>query len=163
MMFPQLGIIGGVPAPMNDNVASVIMADAQMNVACTISGAKVLGRMCFQMMAGTLVPQAIAASTYGCSRSDSTTLRTRRDTRGNSAMLMATMTFWTEARVSAISAMASRMGGIDISPSITRITTASRLRMRPATTPMNVPRTDAQIATEKPTISETRDPQSTRE
>jgi ABC-type dipeptide/oligopeptide/nickel transport system ATPase component len=63
MMFPQDGMIGGVPAPMKDKVASAIMAEAQMKVACTISGASVLGRMCFQMMTGTRVPEAIAAST----------------------------------------------------------------------------------------------------
>ena len=63
MMLPQLGMIGGVPAPMNDNVASVIIAEAQMNVACTISGASVFGRMCFQMIIGIRVPDAIAAST----------------------------------------------------------------------------------------------------
>ena len=48
---------------MNDRVASAIMADAQMKVACTISGANVFGRMCFQMITGTRVPEAIAAST----------------------------------------------------------------------------------------------------
>ncbi|OIQ66391.1 hypothetical protein GALL_520410 [mine drainage metagenome] len=63
MMLPQLGMIGGVPAPMNDNVASVIIADAQMKVACTMSGANVLGRMCFQTITGARVPEAIAAST----------------------------------------------------------------------------------------------------
>ena len=30
MMLPQLGMLGGVPAPMNDRMASVIIADAQM-------------------------------------------------------------------------------------------------------------------------------------
>ena len=40
-----------------------LIAEAQMNVACTISGASVFGRMCFQMMTGTRVPDAIAAST----------------------------------------------------------------------------------------------------
>ena len=29
-MLPQLGMFGGVPAPMNDRMASVIIADAQM-------------------------------------------------------------------------------------------------------------------------------------
>ena len=95
--------------------------------------------MCFQMITGTRVPEATAASTYGCSRSDSTTPRTRRETRGNSAMLIATITFSTDARVSAMSAIARRIGGIDISPSITRITTASSTRTKPATRPMNVP------------------------
>ena len=28
-MLPQLGIFGGVPAPMNDSIASVIIADPQ--------------------------------------------------------------------------------------------------------------------------------------
>ncbi len=30
MMLPQLGMLGGVPAPMNDRIASVIIAEAQM-------------------------------------------------------------------------------------------------------------------------------------
>src|SRR5262249_30880390 len=30
MMFPQLGMLGGVPAPMNERIASVIIADAQI-------------------------------------------------------------------------------------------------------------------------------------
>src|ERR1700744_6209797 len=32
MMLPQLGMIGGVPAPMKDRIASVIMAEAQTKV-----------------------------------------------------------------------------------------------------------------------------------
>ena len=68
------------------------------------------------------------------------------------------MTFFIEARVSAIRAMASRMPGIDINPSMTRMTTASTERVNPATSPSVVPRTEARIATENPTISETRDP-----
>ena len=56
-------MVGGVPAPMNDRIASVIIADAQMNVACTMMGASVFGRMCFQMIFGTRVPDATAAST----------------------------------------------------------------------------------------------------
>ena len=43
-------------------------------------------------------------------------------------MVMAMMTFCTEARVSAISAIASRIGGIDISPSITRMMMLSSQR-----------------------------------
>ena len=44
-------------------MASVIIADAQIYVACTVIGAKVLGRMCRQMIIGTRVPEAMAAST----------------------------------------------------------------------------------------------------
>ena len=73
-------------------------------------------------------------------------------------MLMAMMTFCTEARVSAISAMASRIGGIDIRPSIMRMITASSPRTKPATRPMNVPRAEANKATAKPTSSDTRAP-----
>ena len=40
-------------------------------------------------------------------------------------MVMAITTFSTLARVSAMSAMASRMGGIDIMPSMTRMTSPS--------------------------------------
>src|SRR3954449_1037903 len=117
MMLPQLGMIGGVPAPMKDSDASMIIADAQMKVAFTINGASVFGKMCLRMIIGVRVPDATAASTNGCSRRLSTTPRIRRDTRGNSAMAMAMMTFCTDARVSAISAMANRMEGIDIKPS----------------------------------------------
>jgi hypothetical protein len=63
MMLPQDGMVGGVPAPMNDSVASVIIAEAQMKVACTITGARVFGRICFQMIFQTGVPAATAAST----------------------------------------------------------------------------------------------------
>ena len=98
---------------------------------CTISGATVFGRMWRISVRGRPVPEAIAASTKGCSRSVSTTLRTSRTTRGTSAMVMATITFSMLALVSAISAIASSTGGIDISPSITRITIASSQRMKP--------------------------------
>ena len=73
------------------------------------------------------------------------------------------MTFCTDARVSAISAMASRIGGIDIRPSMTRMMMASSQRVKPATRPMNVPMIEATAATEKPTISDTREPYITRE
>ena len=129
-----------------------------MKVACTVIGASVLGRMCFQMIFGTRVPAATAASTYGCSRSDSTTPRTRRETRGTSVMVMAIITLPTLPRVSAISAMASRMPGMDISPSITRITTVSRMRTKPEVRPMNMPMMEAKNATEMPTCSDTRVP-----
>ena len=73
-------------------------------------------------------------------------------------MLMAMMTFCTEARVSAISAIASRIGGIDISPSITRMMMESSTRLNPDTRPTKVPRIDANTATAKPTMSEMRAP-----
>ena len=41
----------------------MIIAEAQMKVAFTISGASVFGRMCRKMITGTRVPEAIAAST----------------------------------------------------------------------------------------------------
>ncbi|OIQ66390.1 hypothetical protein GALL_520400 [mine drainage metagenome] len=89
--------------------------------------------------------------------------RTSRDTRGNSAMLIATITFWTDALVSAIRAIASRIGGMDIKPSMTRMIRASIWRTNPDTRPIAVPMTDAQKATENPTSNDTREPKSTRE
>ncbi len=58
-------------------------------------------------------------------------------------MVMARITLPTLPRVSAISAMASRIGGIDISPSITRITMPSAHRTKPETRPMARPTADA--------------------
>ena len=68
------------------------------------------------------------------------------------------MTFQIEARLSAISAMASRIEGIAISPSMTRMTKASKRGRKPAKTPISTPRMVEPIATEKPTMSETRVP-----
>ena len=76
---------------------------------------------------------------------------------------MAMITFCTLPRVSAISAIASRIDGIDINPSITRITTESISRIYPAQTPISIPTTEDAAATANPTISETRAPYSTRE
>ena len=61
-------------------------------------------------------------------------------------------------RVSAISAIASRIGGIDISPSITRMMKPSAQRTMPETSPIARPAIEARIATEKPTVSDTRAP-----
>ena len=110
------------------------------------------------MIAGLRVPAATAASTKGRSRSDRTTPRTRRDTRGISAMVIAMMTLPTLPRVSAMRATASRIGGIDIRPSITRMTMPSAQRRNPETRPMASPTSDERSATENPTSSDTRAP-----
>ena len=73
-------------------------------------------------------------------------------------MVMAMMTFCTEARVSAIMAMASRMGGMDMSPSMIRMTMPSAQRTKPETRPMVSPITEESAATAKPTSSDTRAP-----
>ncbi len=44
-------------------------------------------------IAGSRVPEAIAASMYGCSRKVSTSERTSRTTRGTSVIVIAMMTF----------------------------------------------------------------------
>ena len=74
------------------------------------------------------MPTAIAASTYGSSRIDSTTERTRRTTRGISGTTMATMTIATPADDSDTSAIASRIAGMAIRPSMMRMTIASSQR-----------------------------------
>ena len=71
------------------------------------------------------MPPAIAASMKGCARSDSTTLRTRRTMRGISGITIAAMTTARPGRVSVISAIASRIDGIAMIPSMIRITIAS--------------------------------------
>ena len=73
------------------------------------------------------------------------------------------MTFCMLPRVSAIRATASRIGGIDIRPSITRMMRPSAQRIMPETSPIASPASEERIATEKPTVSETRAPYITRE
>src|SRR6185295_9090690 len=89
-------------------------------------------------------------------------LRTRRTTRGTSASVIATMTFPTLALVSAMSAIARSTEGIDISPSITRMTVASTQRTNPVTRPITRPRVMDRAATAAPTVSEMREPKITR-
>jgi len=62
-MLPHVGISGGVPAPRNDSADSIRMAEAQIYVACTISGGKVEGRMWRMRIFQVGAPPAIAAST----------------------------------------------------------------------------------------------------
>ena len=104
------------------------------------------------------VPLAKAASTKGSSRKVSTTPRTRRVTRGTSATVIAKMTFSRLARVSAIRAIAISTDGIDISPSMIRMTIASAQRLKPVTRPISRPRPMLSSATLIPTVSETRAP-----
>ena len=73
-------------------------------------------------------------------------------------MVIATMTVPTLARVSDMSAMASMIAGIDISPSEMRITTGSSQRMVPPSRPMAVPSRAEMAATLAPIRMETRPP-----
>ena len=107
-------------------------------------------------------PPAIAASTKGCSRTLSTTERTSRTTRGISGMVIAMMTTRRLARDSETIAMASRMAGIAISPSMIRMTMASAVRKKPASRPIVSPTRIEKVATERPTSSETRAPYTSR-
>ena len=77
---------------------------------------------------GRGAPRARAASTYGSSRIESTTERTSRTTRGTSGMTMARITVRRLARDSETRPMASRMAGIDMRPSMMRITIPSSQR-----------------------------------
>ena len=79
-------------------------------------------------------------------------------TRGTSATVMAKMTFCRLARFNAISAIAISTAGIDISPSITRMTIASAQRLKPVTNPIAMPNPIDSTATLMPTVSDTRAP-----
>ncbi len=94
----------------------------------------------------------------GCWRTVSTIPRTRRATRGTSATVIAKITFSRLARFSAIKAIAIRIAGIDISPSMMRITTASTHRFNPVTRPIASPNAIENSATLMPTVNETRAP-----
>ncbi len=72
--------------------------------------------------------------------------------------MIAMMIVASPALVSATMAMASRMPGIAIIPSISRISTASRLRNQPANRPRGRPIRIDPIVTPAPTASETRAP-----
>jgi hypothetical protein len=71
---------------------------------------------------------------------------------------MAAITLPMLAFVSAISAIASSTGGIDIKPSMMRITIASRQRTNPVTRPIARPSSVLSDATASPTVNDTRVP-----
>ena len=68
------------------------------------------------------------------------------------------MTFSRLARVNAIRAIAIRIAGIDISPSMMRITMASVQRLNPVMSPITSPTLLASSATLIPTVSDMRAP-----
>jgi hypothetical protein len=68
------------------------------------------------------------------------------------------ITLRTLARISAMSARASRIAGIAITPSMTRIMTVSSRRWKPITRPIAAPRARLSRETAAPTASETRAP-----
>jgi hypothetical protein len=88
--------------------------------------------------------------------------RTSRTTRGISGTVMATITVVRLARVTAISAMASRMPGMAMRPSITRMIGPSAQRTKPDTRPSTTPKKVASTATAAPTIIDTRPPHTAR-
>ena len=63
IMLPQLGVDAGMPTPRNESDASISTADAATKVACTISGATVLGRMWRNIRVQVGVPTEMAPST----------------------------------------------------------------------------------------------------
>ena len=129
MTLPQLGISGGVPAPRNDRPASVRIAEAQT-----------IGRLHDQRR--HRVRQDVAqhdlriARAAGNRRLDIGAGRARTArrcargarTRGTLGIEMATMTMVRLAFISVMSAIASRMAGIAIMPSMMRMTNASTRR-----------------------------------
>ena len=73
-------------------------------------------------------------------------------------MTIAAITTARPGRVSVISAIASRIDGMAMIPSMIRITIASKVRLKPQTSPRNSPMSDAAAATLRPTTSEIRVP-----
>src|ERR1700733_16332757 len=88
-ILPQDGYGSGTPRPRKDSEDSVRMVDPNCAVASTISGASVLGSTWRSAMRVSLMPIAFAASTKGCSRSDSVLARVTLATYGTSGIAMA--------------------------------------------------------------------------
>jgi hypothetical protein len=60
---PSEGMVSGMPAPRNDNVASVMIASARLMVAITRIGPVVFGSTCRSMITGAGRPINCAAAT----------------------------------------------------------------------------------------------------
>ena len=59
--MPREGCVTGRPSPRKDSAASAMMAPATWVVATTISGERILGRICRRTMAASRAPRARAA------------------------------------------------------------------------------------------------------
>ena len=129
MMLPQVGISGGRPTPRNDRMASTRIAEAQMKVPCTISGAMRVGQHVppqqlrrrradrdRRLDVGLLADRRARSSAPAGPRAGSPGRRWRRSPSAGSRADSDT------------SAMASRMAGIAISPSMIRMTKPSSQR-----------------------------------
>ena len=126
MMLPQLGVCGGMPTPRKLSTASVRMAEAAMKVACTISGANRLGRMWRNRMAARAgrhrrLDVGLLADGQHQRAHQSHHARDFRDHDGDDDGAQAALSV-------AISAIASSTPGMAISPSMTRMISASTRR-----------------------------------
>jgi hypothetical protein len=109
-------------------------------------------------MRGVVAPIDLDASIYVLPLKLSTADLTTLVAIGISVTLSAIMTFCTLPPKSAIRAIASMIDGIDIRPSINRITIMSNFWEYPADIPIIVPPEIAIIATDIPTVREIRLP-----
>ena len=78
MILPSDVSGGFTPRPKNDSAASASTAPPTANVAFTMMGPKVLGKMCRKIMRGAEAPTERAASTNSFSRSDKNSPRITR-------------------------------------------------------------------------------------
>ena len=118
-IFPQLGFSGGIPNPRKLKDASVNIANAKTYVACTKTGAIVLGAKCTNNILQVGVPKALAASIYICSRSVNTVALTILTILGVSTNVITPITFHILEPNIATRAKANNKVGNDIIASIT--------------------------------------------
>ena len=154
-ILPQLGIGAGTPAPRKLNAASAIMADANVNVICTITGARIFGAMCFQRILLCLAPRHFIASIYVCSLTTNADDLAILATPGTLTMDKLMITFLMSAPNTAINVIAIRIFGTARKPSQILISTLSRTLLVLAYKPIIMPNTAEQIPTEKPTTIDT--------
>ena len=62
--MPREGCVTGRPSPRKDSAASAMMAPATWVVATTISGERILGRICRRTMAASPAPPKVAQQIY---------------------------------------------------------------------------------------------------
>ena len=139
-MFPQLGCGGWMPKPRNDSPLSRRIALPTPSVVATMAGPSALGSAWRQRTRYGRAPSAVAASTYGCTRTPSTSPRTSRATPIQPVAMSTTTTVVRPGRQRAAHTRRSTSLGIARSASAIAIENRS---MRPprhaAAAPMSVP------------------------
>ena len=161
MSPPQLTVVVGRPTPRKLKVASSTMYEPRDVVPMTMIGANELGMICLMRLRHGVEPKAMDAVLNSRFFASMTAPRAMRAVDTQPKSVMTSTSFQMEVLVLNIcsTTMAPSRIGSARKISVRRLSTAStQPPKKPASAPMNAPRTTTRIVDSRPTLSEVRVP-----